>query len=138
MNNNTSSNISTDASTFYLRRADAYHTALFVIGILLVAQVTAFANLVGGGSGDGGGFICQTQTHAARIAVFVILIIFLIAYHVAIIWTGRMEARWRTLAGVDDGGLTRRLTSAVIAINVVTTLIAAGLFGVGTVLRVCV
>jgi len=120
------------ARAFYLRRADSYHSALFVIGILLVVQVTAFANLVGGG-----GLVCQTQTLPARLAVFASLFLFLAVYHLAIVWTARMEAHWRALARVDDGGLTRRLAIAVKAINLVTTAMVASLFAAGVVFQQC-
>ncbi|MEO1150587.1 MAG: hypothetical protein AAFW83_06295 [Pseudomonadota bacterium] len=120
------------ARAFYLRRADSYHSALFVIGILLVVQVTAFANLVGGG-----GLVCQTQTLPARLAVFASLFLFLAVYHLAIVWTARMEAHWRALARVDDGALTKRLAFAIMAINGGTAAMAMGLFGAGIGLQVC-
>ncbi|MEO0614225.1 MAG: hypothetical protein AAFY83_13025 [Pseudomonadota bacterium] len=129
--------LTTQSQALYLRRADAYHTALFVIGVLLVVQVTAFANLVGASSGDTGGLVCATQTTAARVAVFISLMIFLAAYHVAIVWTARMEGRWRDLAGASDAGLTARLARAVMAVNLVTTAIAAALYGAGLAVRAC-
>ena len=81
---------------FYLRRADAWHTMLFVIGVLLVLQVTAFANLVGNGQ-----LVCALPSQGARVAVFGCWLLFLGAYHFAIAWCARMERAWR--ARVDVG-----------------------------------